>query len=172
MEIPFRRRSVAEERHGHLLLFAIPDGVGEAGGVERLAADGNGYGQIVQALGDRSALIVAAIQKQDAFETLSATDFGRHFPKRRYQPVIRFENGDGADLSLLALDRGKGPDAALALKSEHALIESSSQHHRSMDLEQDLVGYGRLQTAVNLPLLIQDRQIFHAVRKINLSSRH
>src|SRR5207249_1779841 len=71
-----------------------------------------------------------------------------------------------------ALDRREGPDAALALQADHALVEATPEHHRAVEGLQVAGGELRVERGVQVALAVENRQVFDLEPRLEDGSGH
>src|SRR5207245_2737314 len=123
--------------------------------------DGDRDGQVVLIGRRLAAFDVSGEEEQDLLDRPAAPDHRRRLAERRDHPVGPPQREHAPQLGgLLALDRREGPDAALALQADHALVEATPEHHRAVEGLQVAGGELRVERGIQVALAVENRQVF------------
>ena len=73
---------------------------------------------------------------------------------------------------LLAGNRRKGADAALALQAEKPLVKPAGEQHCPVQLEKERIGDSGFEGLIQLAALVQDGEVIDRVRQFDSRFRH
>jgi hypothetical protein len=131
--IAFRGGAVAEDRNRDTRLAPQLEGEGDAGGVRRVAADGDADREILARPGEVAAALVAAPIEQQLQRRHAAPELRPMLAKARQQHILAAHGAGDADRHRLLTERGSvGAKTAGALERDCLGVESPGAHHAAI----------------------------------------